>query len=548
MIHLSNISKSIGARVLFQPASFQINPGNKIGLVGPNGAGKTTLFRVIMGQERIDTGAVNKSDKLRVAYFSQEVGDMKGRSALEEVKAGAAEIENLGVELAELEKKLSDPTIDEETMMKVVERYGEVQHDFEERGGYNLEARAKEILTGLGIKPDDHQQPVERFSGGWKMRIALAKILLLSPDVLLMDEPTNYLDIESILWLEEWLKNFKGSVLMTSHDREFMNKIVSTIVEVANQKITVYSGNYDFYVKDKEIRKEQLLAAHKRQQDMLAKEEEFIAKFAARASHAAQVQSRVKKIDKIERVEIPVEERAIEVQFAIPPRSGNEVFKMQGLSKEWKREDGKVTPVFSGIDGLIKRLDRIAVVGVNGAGKSTFLKVITGQTEPTSGTVTVGAGVKFGYFSQHVLDVLKPSGTVLEEVESRIPHSNLGYIRNLLGAFLFSGDDVYKKISVLSGGEKSRVVLATLLANPLNVLILDEPTNHLDIRSREVLLQAIQNFDGTVILVSHDRHFLRAVAKRVFEIGHGELNVFEGNYDYYLSKVAEREGAKPNGL
>ncbi len=548
MIHLSNISKSIGARVLFQPASFQINPGNKIGLVGPNGAGKTTLFRVIMGQERIDTGNVNKSDKLRVAYFSQEVGDMKGRSALAEVKAGAAEIENLGIELAELEKQLSDTTMAEDKMMKVVERYGEVQHEFEERGGYNLEARAKEILTGLGIKPDDHQQPVERFSGGWKMRIALAKILLLSPDVLLMDEPTNYLDMESILWLEQWLVSYKGSVLMTSHDREFMNKIVTTIVEVANQKITVYSGNYDFYVKDKEIRKDQLLAAHKRQQDMLAKEEEFIAKFAARASHAAQVQSRVKKIEKIERVEIPVEERTIDVQFAIPPRSGNEVFKMQGLGKEWRREDGKVLPIFSGIDGLIKRLDRIAVVGVNGAGKSTFLKVITGQTEPTSGSVTCGAGVKFGYFSQHVLDVLNPSKTVLEEVESRIPHSNLGYIRNLLGAFLFSGDDVYKKISVLSGGEKSRVVLATLLANPLNVLVLDEPTNHLDIKSREVLLKAIQNFDGTVILVSHDRHFLRSVAKRVFEIGHGELRVFDGDYDYYLGKVAEAEKASNNGL
>ncbi len=537
MIHLANISKSIGSRVLFHPSSFQINPGNKIGLVGPNGAGKTTLFRVIMGQERVDTGSVNKSDKLLVAYFSQDVGDMKGRSALDEVKAGAAQIDKLGHELKALETKLSDVNLPEDEMMKVVERYGEVQHEFEERGGYDLEARAKEILTGLGIKPEDHHLPVESFSGGWKMRIALAKVLLLNPDALLMDEPTNHLDLESIVWLEQWLVNFKGSVVMTSHDRDFMNRIVSTIVEVANQKMTVYSGNYDYYEREKEVRKEQVVAAHKRQQDMLAKEEEFIAKFAARASHAAQVQSRVKKLEKIERVEVPIEEKTMDFQFAIPPRSGNEVVKMENLGKVWTTEDGRKKPVFSGINGIIKRLDKIAVVGVNGAGKSTFLKVISRQTEATEGKSTLGAAVKFGYFSQHALDILQPQRTILEEVEARIPNSNLGYIRNLLGAFLFSGDDVYKKVSVLSGGEKSRVVLATLLANPLNFLILDEPTNHLDIKSREVLLKAIQGFDGTVILVSHDRHFLRSIAHRVFEVGHGELRIFEGNYDYYLSKV-----------
>jgi ATP-binding cassette subfamily F protein 3 len=540
VIHLANISKSIGSRVLFQPSNFQINPGNKIGLVGPNGAGKTTVFRVIMGEESIDTGSVNKPEKLVLAYFSQDVGEMKGRSAVEEVKAGAQKIFDLGKELSTLEAKLSDTSLPEDEMMSVVERYGEVQHEFEERGGYNLEARAKEILTGLGIKPEDHDIPVERFSGGWKMRIALAKVLLLNPDVLLMDEPTNHLDLESIIWLENWLINFKGSVVMTSHDREFMNRIVSTIVEIAQQKITPYSGNYDFYEREREVRKEQLVASHKRQQDMLAKEEEFIARFAARASHAAQVQSRVKKLEKIERVEIPPEERTIDFEFANPPRSGNEVVKMESLSKEWVRDDGGVKPVFSGITGLIRRLDKIAVVGVNGAGKSTFLKVICGLTEPTEGRVTLGSAVKLGYFSQHSLEVLKPSSTVLEEVESRVPNPNLGYIRSLLGAFLFSGDDVYKKVSVLSGGEKSRLILATLLANPLNFLVLDEPTNHLDIKSREVLLKAIQNFDGTVVLVSHDRHFLRAIAKRVFEVGHGQLQTYDGNYDYYLSKVAPK--------
>ncbi|MGE3972946.1 MAG: ABC-F family ATP-binding cassette domain-containing protein [Bdellovibrionales bacterium] len=540
MIHLANITKSIGARVLFQSSSFQINPGNKIGLVGPNGAGKTTIFRVITGEESIDSGSVNIPDKLVVAYFSQDVGEMKGRSALEEVKAGAQRIYELGRLMAELEQKLSDTNLPEDEMMSVVEKYGEVQHEYEERGGYNLDTRAKEILTGLGVQPIDHDAPVERFSGGWKMRIALAKVLLLNPDVLLMDEPTNHLDMESILWLEQWLISFKGSVLMTSHDREFMNRIVSTVVEVANQKITPYSGNYDFYEKEREIRKEQLVAAHKRQQDMLAKEEDFIARFAARASHAAQVQSRVKKIEKIERVELPPEERTIDFEFANPPRSGNEVVKMENLTKEWVQDENRVKPVFSGITGLIRRLDKIAVVGVNGAGKSTFLKVISGLTDPTSGRVALGSGVKLGYFSQHSLEVLKPNRTVLEEVESRVPNPNLGYIRNLLGAFMFSGDDVYKKISILSGGEKSRVILATMLANPLNFLILDEPTNHLDIRSREVLLSAIQKFDGTVVLVSHDRHFLRAIAHRVFEVGHGQLNVFEGNYDYYLSKVTPK--------
>lgn len=540
MIHLANITKSIGSRVLFQSSSFQINPGNKIGLVGPNGAGKTTIFRVITGEEGLDSGSVNKPDKLVLAYFSQDVGEMKGRSALEEVKAGAQKIFELGREMAELETKLSDTTMGEDEMMRVVERYGEVQHEFEERGGYNLDARAKEILTGLGIKPEEHDSSVERFSGGWKMRIALAKVLLLNPDVLLMDEPTNHLDLESILWLEQWLISFKGAVVMTSHDREFMNRIVTTIVEVAQQKITPYSGNYDFYEKEREIRRDQIIASHKRQQDMLAKEEEFIARFAARASHAAQVQSRVKKLEKIERVEIPAEERSIDFEFAIPPRSGNEVVKMENLTKEWIQDGNRVKPVFSGITGLIRRLDKIAVVGVNGAGKSTFLKVISGLTDATAGKVSLGAGVKLGYFSQHSLEVLKPQRTVLEEVESRVPNPNLGYIRSLLGSFLFSGDDVYKKVSVLSGGEKSRLILATLLANPLNFLILDEPTNHLDIKSREVLLKAVKDFDGTVILVSHDRHFLRATTHRIFEVGHGQLNIFEGNYDYYLSKVAPR--------
>jgi ATP-binding cassette subfamily F protein 3 len=533
MIHLTNISKQYGTRVLYSESSFQVRNGDKIGLVGPNGAGKSTIFRIIVGEEGVDRGEVNIAERAVIGYFSQDVAEMKGRSALEEVMAGAGKISVLAKELAELEVKLGEP-LDDDAMMKTVERYGEVQAEFESRGGYDLESRAQAILTGLRIGPDDYNRQVEEFSGGWKMRIALAKILALNPDILLVDEPTNHLDLESILWLEEWFQNFKGAIVMTSHDREFMNRIVKRIVEVANKTITTYSRNYDFYLKEREIRKEQLLASHQKQQDMLAKEHEFIARFAARASHAAQVQSRVKKLDKIDMIEIPAEDRVMNFDFTPPPRSGNDVVRFTGLGKIYSREDGAPKPVFSGLDGYIQRLDKIAIVGVNGAGKSTLLKIMAGQTDPTNGTCVIGANVKIGYFSQSSLDVLNPNKTIFQEIYDRIPEATIGFVRNLLGAFLFSGDDAEKKIGILSGGEKSRVVLATILATPVNFLILDEPTNHLDIKSREVLLQAIKNFDGTVALVSHDRHFLREVAGRVFEVDHGALRAYEGDFEYYI--------------
>jgi len=536
MISLSNITKQYGTQVLYRGGSFQIRPGDRIGLVGPNGSGKTTIFRIIMREENIDEGDLNIADKQVIGYFSQSAGEMRGRSALEEVKAGAGRVAELAAQIARMERELEASAVkplSDDAMNALLERFGEAQSEFEQRGGYDLDARAKEILTGLGIKTMDHGRPVETFSGGWKMRIALARILVLNPDVLLMDEPTNHLDIESIIWLEEWLTGFKGSLMMTCHDRDFMNRLVKRIVEVADRTITVYSGNYDFYERERAIRREQLLASHKRQQDMLAKEEEFIARFAARASHAAQVQSRVKKIEKIERIEIPKDEKTIRFEFPVPPRSGTDVVKMTALGKTWKLDDGGERPVFSGLSAMVTRLQRVAVTGVNGAGKSTLLKVICNMTPPTAGEVVVGGSVRTGYFSQNSLDVLDPSKTVYEEVESRVPEATIGYIRNLLGAFLFSGDDVYKKISVLSGGEKSRVLLATILANPVNFLVLDEPTNHLDIRSREVLLDSLKRFDGTVMLVSHDRHFLRQIATRVFEVDHGMLRVYEGDYEHY---------------
>jgi ATP-binding cassette, subfamily F, member 3 len=537
MIHLSNISKQHGSQILFREASFQILPGSRSGLVGPNGAGKTSLFRIITGEEEVDAGEITSAKKTTIGYFSQDVGDMCGRSALDEVMAGSAETVRLSAELKQMEMAMCEPQSDDE-MAALLDRYGIAQEEFEHRDGYNLDTRAQTVLTGLGIGPDRFDHPVESFSGGWKMRIALAKILTLKPDVLLLDEPTNHLDVESIIWLEEWLANeYDGALLMTSHDRDFMNRIVTRIIEVANKTVTTYGGNYDFYERERDIRLEQLLASHKRQQDMLAKEEEFIARFAARASHAAQVQSRVKKIEKIERIEIPPEERTVRFDFNEPPRSGDDVVSLDSLAKVWITPDNKEHPVFSGVSGIIRRGNKIALVGVNGAGKSTFLKMLAGETDPTSGTFNLGANVELGYFSQHAMELLDPRKTVFETLQDAMPMSNIGVIRNLLGAFLFSGDTVDKKIENLSGGEKSRVVLATLLARPINFLVLDEPTNHLDIRSREMLLEALRNFSGTVLLVSHDRHFLRLLVDRVFEIDHGEMRVYEGTYEYYLSKT-----------
>lgn len=536
MINVASISKNYGNQVLYKDASFQLNPGEKAGLVGPNGAGKTTVFRVLTGEVGVDKGQVAKPEKIVIGYFSQNIEAMSGRTVLEEVKSAAGRLPRLQIRIAEIEALLATE-MGEDEMTKILEEYGEIQADFERLGGYDLDARAAEIITGLGISPDDHHRDTGTFSGGWKMRIALAKILVLNPDVLLMDEPTNHLDLESIVWLEDWLRNFKGTLLMTSHDRDFMNRLVHKIVEVANKTITVYSGNYDFYEREKGVRREQLIAAAKRQEDMLAKEEEFIARFAARASHAAQVQSRVKKLEKIDRIEVPTEEKAISFEWPDPPRGGDEVVRFEDLGKTWQRPGGRPVEVFKGANALVKRLDRVAVVGVNGAGKSTLLKIITGQTEATAGKITVGASINVGYFSQNSLDVLDTRNTVLEEVHSRIPTASVGYVRNMLGALKFSGDEVEKKISVLSGGEKSRVVLATILSQPVNFLVLDEPTNHLDIQSRDVLLEAVTNFPGTVMIVSHDRHFLRKMTTRVFRLDKHELSIYDGSWDDYLLRA-----------
>ena len=532
MITVSNLTKSYGGQVLYQGGSFFIGAGEKVGLVGPNGAGKTSLFRLLVGEERADSGSVDYPKSLRVCYFSQNVGEMKGRSAIEEVIHGNPRMGFLKTEISKIEKQLEDGDYSEE----ILEKLGDYQTEFEKIGGYDIEHQAASVLTGLGIMPEEHQRPVESFSGGWKMRIALAKVLAQNPEFIIMDEPTNYLDVESIVWLESWIKAFKGAVFMTCHDREFMNGLVKKIVEVNHKAITVYSGNYDYYEKERNIRREQLIASAERQEAMLQKEEEFIAKFAARASHAAQVQSRVKKLDKIDRIEVMPEDQAINFEFPKPPRSGNDVVKMESVGKIWKNDEGKEKRVFSSVTGVVKRLERLAVVGVNGAGKSTLMKVIAGLTESTEGKAELGANVEVGYFSQYSMDVLNPNNTVFEEVRNRVKDKSDGYMRNLLAAFLFRGDDVDKKVSVLSGGEKSRLILACILTNPVNLLILDGPTTHLDIRSREVLVVALKNFDGTILMVSHDRHFLKQLATMVAEVDKGGVTFYPGSYDEYLNK------------
>ncbi len=537
MIHLTNILKQHGSQILFKNASLQILPGTRVGLVGANGTGKTTLFNLITGEEEADDGQITYSKKATIGYFSQNVGDMSGRSALLEVMSAVSDVVQLGQAMEKMEAAMAEP-MDDSAMETLLEKYGEAAEIFENRGGYDLETRAQTILTGLGIGPADYHLPVESFSGGWKMRIALSKILTISPNVLLLDEPTNHLDMESIIWLEDWLINdFKGALLMTCHDHDFMNKVVSRTVEVANHTTITFGGNYDFYIREREIRMENLLASHRRQQEMLAKEENFIARFKARVSHASQVQSRIKKLEKIERIELPPSQRVIKFSFSNTPRSGDDVVRFDDLTKIWETQGRAPKTVFEKTSGLINRQDKIAVVGVNGAGKSTFLKLIAGQTKPTKGSVSVGASVNMGYFSQHSMDILDSNKTVLETIQEALPLEGLGVIRNLCAAFLFSGDDVDKRIKYLSGGEKSRVVLATLLGRPVNFLILDEPTNHLDILSREILLQALKNFIGTLVIVSHDRYFLRCLVDQVFEIDQGKMITYKGDYEYYLSKT-----------
>ncbi|HEY9857818.1 MAG TPA: ABC-F family ATP-binding cassette domain-containing protein [Stenomitos sp.] len=533
MIAFQQVSKFQSKRFLFKDANFQINPGERVGLVGHNGAGKSTLFRMIVGEESADEGSITIPERFTVGYFSQNPAAEIELTVLECAMAGAHEVHTLGQRIEELSHRLSDPDLAD--MDAVLEELGEAQSAFETLGGYDLEQRAQEILSGLGFSAADQARKVGEFSGGWRMRIELARVLLRKPDALLMDEPTNHLDVETIIWLEEFLDRYPGAIFMTSHDRDFMNRLVSKIVAVEHGGITVYSGNYDFYVNESATRLANLEAAAKRQEKALEKEEEFIARFKARASHAAQVQSRVKMIEKMDRIEVPKELRAVDFQWPACPRSGDIVATISGVGKAY----GEKT-VLENIDLQIKRLDRVAFLGVNGAGKSTLLKILAQQLAPDQGECKLGASLSVGYFAQHQTEILKPEMTVYEAVQEVAPTTSRASIQNILGSLLFSGDDVEKQISVLSGGEKTRLVLARIIANPVNLLILDEPTNHLDIRTREVLLEALQQFEGTLVFVSHDRHFLRDVATKVILIDQGHTTEYLGGLPEFLEKNGNR--------
>ncbi|WP_188260133.1 ABC-F family ATP-binding cassette domain-containing protein [Azospirillum tabaci] len=533
MIRFDNVSKQNGHRILFLEASAALNRGEKIGLVGPNGAGKTTLFRMITGEDLPDTGQVAIEKQVTIGYFNQDVGEMSGRSAVAEVMDGAGPVSTVAAELAELEAAMADPDRADE-MDAIIERYGEVQARFDELGGYELEGKAREVLAGLSFSQEMMDMDVGMLSGGWKMRVALARILLMRPEVMLLDEPSNHLDIESLIWLEGFLKGFEGALLMTSHDREFMNRIVNKIIEIDSGSLTSYSGDYGFYERQRALREKQQEAQFERQQAMLAKELKFIERFKARASHASQVQSRVKKLDKIERFEPPKRRQLVTFDFPPAPRSGDDVAVLKNVHKGY----GSRT-IYEGLDLTIRRKERWCVMGVNGAGKSTLLKLVAGATEPDSGTVAVGGSVRMGYFSQHAMDLLDGDKTIFESLEASFPQASQGSLRALAGCFGFSGDDVEKKCRVLSGGEKARMVMATMLFNPPNFLVLDEPTNHLDLDTKQMLIAALGAYEGTMLFVSHDRHFLAALSNRVLELTPEGIHQYGGGYTEYVASTGQ---------
>ena len=531
MIRLDSITKQNGHQILFLEASAALNRGEKVGLVGPNGAGKTTVFRMITGEDAPDTGQIGIEKQVSIGYFNQDVGEMSGRSAVAEVMDGAGPVSTVATELAQLEAAMCDPDRADE-MDAIIARYGEVQARFEELGGYELEGRAREVLAGLSFSQEMMEKDVGTLSGGWKMRVALARILLMRPDAMLLDEPSNHLDLESLIWLEGFLKGYEGALLMTSHDREFLNRIVTKIIEIDGGSLTTYSGDYAFYEKQRALNEKQQQAQFERQQAMLAKELKFIERFKARASHASQVQSRVKKLDKIERLEPPKRRQTVVFEFPTAPRSGEDVAVLKNVHKGYGSR-----ALYQGFDFTIRRKERWCVMGVNGAGKSTLLKLVAGATEPDRGSVTIGGSVKMGYFSQHAMELLDGEQTVFEALEGAFPQANQGALRALCGCFGFSGDDVEKKCRVLSGGEKARLVMASMLFNPPNFLVLDEPTNHLDLDTKEMLITALAAYEGAMLFVSHDRHFLATLSNRVLELTPDGIHQYEGGYTDYVART-----------
>ncbi len=541
MITLTGINKRHGHQVLFVDASLQLNPGEKVGLTGPNGAGKSTVFRLIVGEEKPDEGEVAMPKRLTLGYFRQDMGEMSGRSVIDEAIAGSGKVGALHHEVEQLQRDMSDPDKADD-MERILERYGEIQGEYQDLGGYEIEARAMEVLHGLGFQDDQIAGDVGALSGGWKMRVGMAKVLLGNFDVLLLDEPTNHLDIESILWLEGYLQQTKAAVLMTCHDRDFMNRLVDRIIDVDDGEFISYTGDYDFMEREQKNRVAQKEATFARQEAMIAKMQRFIDRFGTHVAKAAAAQSRQKKMDKIERIEPPKKREIVPFACKKPPRSGDDIVTFKGVDKAY----GPKT-IYKGLEFEIKRGERWCVMGQNGSGKTTLLKMVAGHLEPDGGIVKLGS-VKMGYFAQQALDLLDPELTVYEQVDQKFHLEPTSSKRTLLGAFQFSGDDQDKMIKFLSGGEKSRLVLALMLYDPPNFLVLDEPTNHLDLITKEMLVQTLRDYEGTMLFVSHDRGFLRGLATKVLDVSActqgKQPNAYPGSYLEWV----ERTGMEAPGV
>ncbi len=542
MIQLSQAGKRFGPKILFQDLDWLITPHDRVGLVGANGTGKTTLLKALAGIESLDYGSITRQRGIQCGYLPQDGLSLSGHTVFAECLSVFSDVHQMQREQEELAHRMGEVDHASSEYQQIAERFHRIQAEIHARDGYSIEAEVGTVLNGLGFKKEDWERRTEEFSGGWQMRIALAKLLLQKPNLLLLDEPTNHLDLETRNWLEQYLAEYPNAYVLISHDRYFLDVTVKKTAEIWNKQVTFYSGNYEKYLAQKAERRAQLEAAYRNQKEKTDQLEAFISRFRYQATKAKQVQSRIKELERMEKIEIPPEEKAIHFTFPQPRSSGRLVAEAKNLAKSYGPKH-----VFSGGDFVIERGDRIALVGVNGAGKSTLIKLLAGSEQPTAGELRLGHNVDVDYFAQDQYKALDPQARMLDDLFEAAPRSTQTELRNLLGCFLFSEDDVFKTIGVLSGGERNRYALARMLLHPSNFLLLDEPTNHLDLRAKDVLLDAMQKFTGTVVFVSHDRYFIDKLATRIFEIGDGRIEVFPGNYEDYLWRKEGKPGSAPDG-